>query len=124
MVEQGQRFNTALGASAISGNVFLGSLFMQPMSDCALSVASSLPGLAATNGAIQATLRIGGRVVLQDAVVPVESVVGQGPTPLATGNLYTGGVLAGELVELIFRNTVATAVLAPGVTTFANINPR
>jgi len=123
-MEQGQRFNTALGASAISANVFLGSLFMQPMQDSALSIACSLPALAATNGAVQATLRIGGRVVLQDAVVPVESIVGQGPTPLSVGNIYTGAVLAGELVELIYRNTVATAVLAPGVTTFANIAGR
>ena len=45
-------------------------------------------------------------------------------TPLAVGNLYTGTVLAGELIELIYRNTVATAVLAPGVTSFVNINPR
>ena len=124
MPEQGQRFNTALAASQLTGNVLLGTLYQQPMQDSAFSVAASLPALAATNGNVQATVRIGGRVVLQDAVVPVESVVGQGPTPLAVGNLYTGTVLAGELIELIYRNTVATAVLAPGVTSFVNINPR
>jgi len=119
-VEQTQRFNTALGASAISANVFLGSLFMQPPVDCRLQIAQALPALAATNGNVQATLRIGGTVKLLDAVIPVEQIVGQGPTP-QTGIMWSGAVLAGELVELILRNTVATAVAAPGVTTLATI---
>lgn len=120
MPEQGQRFVTSVPVSSTSANVLLGTLFMQPMQDSALSIAAAVP--AADAGIAFATVRIGGRVVLLDAVIPTESIAGQGPTPLSTGNIYTGGVLAGELVEYVIRN--ASGALVADVTSFVNINPR
>jgi len=119
MPEQGQRFLTSVPVSSTSANVLLGSLFMQPMADSALSILAAVP--AADSGIGFATVRIGGRVVLQEAIVPVESVPGQGPTPLSTGPLYQGVVLAGELVEYVIRNS--SAALVADVTSFVNINP-
>lgn len=120
-MEQTQRFNTALAAATLSSNVLLGTLFMQPPVDCRLQIAAALPALAGTNGLVQATLRVGGRVVLLDAVVPTEQVTGQGPSP-QVGILWSGVVLAGELVEYFLRNTApATAVAAPGVTSLVTI---
>jgi hypothetical protein len=120
MPEQGQRFLTSQAISSTSQNVLLGTLFMQPMQDCGITIAAAVP--AADAGIAFATVRIGGRVVLQEAIVPTESIAGQGPTPLSTGNLYSGGVLAGELVEYVIRN--ASGALVADVTSFVNMNPR
>jgi hypothetical protein len=121
-VEQVQRFTSgAVAAGVTTANLLLGSLFMQPPQDSVIKFAASCAAAAAQDGLM--TVRIGGRVVAQEMIVPVESIAGQGPTPLSTGPLYQGVAMAGELVELIIRNAdTVNAIAAPGITVFASID--
>ena len=121
-MEQGQRFTSgAIAAGVTTVNLLLGTLFMQPPQASIVKFAATVPAAAAGDALL--SVRISGRTVALEMIVPVESVPGQGPTPLGTGLLYQGIVMPGELVELFIRNgDTVNAIAAPGVTVSASID--
>lgn len=123
MPEQVQRPTSgAIAAGVTTANILLGTLFMQPPTNSAFKMSASVAAAASGDGLV--SIRIGGRTVCLEAVVPVESVAGQGPTPLGIGPLYSGVAMAGELIELFVRNQdTVNAIAAPGVTFYVSIDP-
>lgn len=121
-MEQVQRFTSgAIAAGVTTANLLLGTLFMQPPQASVVKFAATVAAAAAGDALL--SVRIGGRTVALEMIVPVESIAGQGPTPLGTGPLYSGVIMPGELVELFVRNgDTVNAIAAPGVTVYASID--
>ncbi len=111
------RFTTSVAAGATSANVVQGSLVQYPGRDSMVQVAATIPAAAA--GTILMTVKLGGRVVAPDQVVPIESAAGRGPDS-QLGWLVSAPARGSDLIELTYRSTNAGAVV---VTSLVSVVP-
>lgn len=112
------RFQTAIAAGATTANVVQGSLVQYPGVPSMVRVAATVP--AAATGDILMTLKLGGRVVAPDQVVPIESAAGRGPDA-QLGWMIAAPARGSDLIELTYRNI--DAANATTITSLVNVEP-
>lgn len=112
------RFTSAIAAGATLTNVLAGSLVQYPQQPSVCRVAATVP--AAATGDILFTLKIGGRVVAPDQLVPIETAAGRGPDS-QLGWLIAAPAMGNELLELTARNQ--DAANATVITWLVQVDP-
>lgn len=112
------RFQSAIAAGATLANVLAGSLVQYPQQPSVVRVAATVP--AAATGDILMSLRIGGRLVAPDQVVPIEAAAGRGPDA-QLGWMIAAPAMGNELLELVARNI--DAANATTITWLVQVDP-
>jgi len=109
--------------SGQTGNLLLGTTLQVAAVPSMLRITATAP--AANPGDGRMDVFAGGRQLTgrQGQVVPCETFVGRGPDA-QLGWLLEAPVAAGELLELVFRNTDGAATIAaPGIGFWATLDP-
>jgi len=112
------RFSSPIAAGVSLANVLAGTLIQYPGQPSVVRVAATVP--AAATGDILMSLRIGGRLVAPDQVVPIESLAGRGPDA-QLGWLIAAPAMGNELLELVARNQ--DAANATVITWLVQVDP-
>lgn len=121
-----QQVRDNTGVIAISGttaNLLLGTTLQVASVPSMLRISATAPTASSGDGRMD--VFAGGRQLTgrQGQVVPTELAVGRGPDA-QLGWLLESPVAAGELLELVFRNTDAAATIAaPGISFWATLDP-
>lgn len=118
------RDNTGLIAIlGVTPNLLLGTTLQVAAVPSILRISATAPAASAGDGRLDAFA--GGRQLTgrQGQVVPTELAAGRGPDA-QLGWLLESIVAAGELLEVVFRNTDAAATIAaPGISFWATLEP-